>query len=203
MMTRLWRGEHPDRPSDGTCWAPDPCSALSFLVAGGLDGRGRLLEAELDDDAVAICPCEGIEASKPGPDDVALPADDPAYRAKYAAQGYDVLLYMDGPALSVWWDSDRQQAVTHRLRRNCDRVHLRHFVCWRMISPDGHAALLHRGAMTVDSDVLTMFVRQAYPPCSGCGKIPLEIGGVPFCADCMMPANLKEKLDGLPKQRGA
>lgn len=195
---KLWRGTHPDRPSDGTCWAPDPCSALSFLAAGGLDDRGHLLTADIDTDLLYIEQCDG---KLPVRGEV-WAADDPAYRARFAEDGVDVLIYADSPALSIWWDADKQQACGQRLKPNCDRVHMRDFVCWRLISADARLALTVVDDTLVDGPTLTRHVREQYQPCQACGKIPLDIygdGRKVECIDCAIPPNLRERIEEMKR----
>ena len=84
-----------------------------------------------------------------------------------------------------------------------DRVHLRNFVCWRVISEDGRAALDIQEERTIDQDELTRLVVAQYPPCEACGCIPIEVGKTKFCSTCATRTMREKVRRGPDRSAGA
>lgn len=81
----LWRGDYETaeaRACEGQCWTDNSADAAEYA-------SGSMWTCELPEGLV-VADCDGYDH-----DEDSTPADDPAYRAAYAARGVDVVRYDD------------------------------------------------------------------------------------------------------------
>ena len=140
---RLYRGVPPGGDvavSEGTCWTPDRYAALSFAFHHDTKEGGTFQRAALVPRGVRIEAVQGL-TNPDAPHDVEpiWAADDPAFRARQAEAGVDIVTY-DDVDTNISFDCFGR-VRGYFVGRGWNRVHLGGMTCYRVCTDRGAAAL--------------------------------------------------------------
>ena len=140
---RLYRGVPPDADpavSEGTCWTPDRYSALSFAFHHDTNEGGTFQRAALVPRGVRIEAVQGrTNPGAPYGVDGIWAADDPAFRARQAEAGVDIVTYDDDGTHLSYDCFGRLRGFV--FRPGWSRMHLGGMTCYRVCTERGAAAI--------------------------------------------------------------